>query len=115
MQITLNETIGCLDWQKMLLMISPLPPKIEHPHCIDSFGEGSEHYTTMNCNVMFQIEFYMVSLRNLCLYTTSQICMQCHTFLIFLLPVVESIFKSPQSAVLYHHFQLSLEMNHPDV
>ena len=37
----------------MLVTISPLPPTIEHPQSVNNFCGGSEHYTAMNCIVLF--------------------------------------------------------------
>ena len=57
----------------------------------------------------------MVSLFNISLYTTSQICMQCLTDLILLLGAVESISKNPQSALLYRYLWQSFESDYPGV
>ena len=59
------------------------------------------------------MEFYGVSRCNLSMYSTSQVCMQCPTDLSIVLVAVESIFKNPQSAVLYRHFLQSLESEYP--
>jgi len=46
------------------------------------------------------MEFYAVSLRNLSLYTTSDISMQCLTDVICLVIALEPIFKNLHSAEL---------------
>jgi len=38
---------------KMLVMISHLPPTMEHPQSINNFCGGSERYTAMYCIVLF--------------------------------------------------------------
>jgi len=62
----------------------------------------------------YRIESYAVSLFNMFLYSTSHICMQCLTDLIFLVVTVESIVKNPQSALLYRYLRQSFESEYPD-
>jgi len=62
-----------------------------------------------------QIEFFAVSLCNLTLYTTSQLCMQCLKDPILWLVAVQWIIRNAQSALLYWYFRLSIESDHPAV
>jgi len=93
----------------MLVTISRPPPTIEHPRCINA-PNATPQWTALCCSYM---EFYAVSCCNLSLYSTSQICMQCLTDLIIFLGAVESIFKNPHSALLYHYFRQSLKLEDP--
>jgi len=54
------------------------------------------------------MEFYIVSHCTLLLDSTSQIGMQCLTDLIIFLVAVDSIFKHPESALLYGYFRQSI-------
>jgi len=58
------------------------------------------------------MEFYTVSRCNLSLYSTLQIWMQCVTDLIIFLVAVKSIFKNPNSALLYRYSRQSLELEY---
>ena len=73
--------------------------------------QATQQWTASHCN---RIESYAVSLSNMSLYSTSQICMQCPTDLIFLLVAVESIFKDPRSALLYRYRRQAFESDYPD-
>jgi len=53
------------------------------------------------------------SLLILSLYTTSQICVQCLTDLIFLLVALQSTFKNHHSALLKGYFWQSFELEYP--
>jgi len=55
----------------------------------------------------------MVSLCNLTLYTTTQLCMQCLTHLIFLLGAVGSLLNNWQSALLDRDFWQSFMSDYP--
>jgi len=57
--------------------------------------------------------FHAVSRCYLSLYSTSQLCMHCLTDLIIFISVLESIFKNPQSALLYCYFRQSLKAEYP--
>jgi hypothetical protein len=59
------------------------------------------------------MEVSAVSRWNLSLYSSQQICMQCLTDLIIILVAVESIFKNPQSALMYRYFRQSLKSDYP--
>jgi len=59
------------------------------------------------------MEFHTVSRCNLSLYSTSQLCMPCLTDLIIFFVAVESIFKNPQSALLYRYVRQSRESEYP--
>jgi len=67
-------------------------------------------WTVLCCSY---IKFDAVSPCNLTLYTTSQICMQCLTVLIYLLVAVESMSKNPQSALQYQYMWQSFESDYP--
>ena len=97
----------------ILVTISLQPPTIERPQSVHRLCGSSERYTAMNCIVLFQIKFYAVSLCNLTLYTTPQLCMHCLTDLIFSLVTVESIFKNAQSDLLYRYFRQSSVSDYP--
>jgi len=71
-------------WAKMLLMLYRLPRTIECLRSIINICACWVSYTGMNCACCFEIELDAVSLINISLHTTSQICMQgltCITFL----------------------------------
>jgi len=72
---------------------------------------ATQQWTALHC---YRIEFSTVSLFNMSSYTTSQKCMQCLTDESFLLLTVRSIFKNPQSALLYRYLQQSFESDYPD-
>ena len=69
------------------------------------------HSNELHCAVP-EIEFYAVSLCNLTLYTTSEICMQCLTDLIVSLVVLDLIFRNRLSALVYYYFRQSFESDY---
>jgi len=73
--------------------------------------KATQQWTGLHC---YRIESYAVSLFEMSLYTTWQICMQCLTDLIFMLVAAESIFKNPQSALLYCYLRQAFESDYPD-
>jgi len=79
------------------------------PRASKVFAEAQNaipQWTVLCCSY---IKFDAVSPCNLTLYTTSQICMQCLTFPIYLLVEVESIFQNLQSALMYQYIWQSFE------
>jgi len=98
---------------KMLVMISRPAPTIERPHSVNSFGECSERYTAMNCIVLFLNHvLHGQSSQSVLVYNFTNMHAMSY-WSDFLLIVVESIFKNPQSTLLYHYFWQSLESDHP--
>jgi len=85
------------------------PLTIERSQCVNA-PNATQQWTVECCS---QMEVYAVSCCNLSFYSSSQICMQCLTDQIIFLVAVESIFKNPQSALLYRYFRQSLDSNNP--
>jgi len=82
-------------------------------HRASTISIGAQLATKIrNASHCYWIQCYVVSLFDKCLYSTSQISMQCLTDLIFSHVVVESIFKNPRSAVLYHYLRQSFESHY---
>jgi len=97
----------------MLVRILRPPCTIERKQRSTVFVEAqnaTQQSTALCCSL---IEFYVVSVCNLIFYTTSQICLHCPTDLMFWLQGVQSIFKNPQSRLLYHYFGQSFELDYP--
>jgi hypothetical protein len=75
--------------------------------------QGSERYKAIHCSMLCLMEVYAVRRSNLSLCATSQICMQSLTDRISILLAVKSIFKNPQSALLYSCCRQSLALDYP--
>jgi hypothetical protein len=100
-------------WQplmaKMLVTISHQPPRIEHPKSVNSVCEGSERYTAINCIVLFLNRvLHSQSLQSVLVYNFTNMHEMSHRS-DFLLLAVNSLFKNPESALLYRYFWQSLK------
>jgi len=100
---------------KMRVTISCPPPTIELPLSVNSSCGGSERYTPMNCIVLFlNLVLPCQSLQSDLVYNFPNMHAMSYRS-DFLLVAVESIFKNPQSALLYRYFRKSFELDCPAV